>query len=200
MLGVETGDSDEHTYTEIIDVLRQYGADAQSDIEELWRRVAFFILINNVDDHLHNHGFLHAARGQWRLSPAFDINPFPERACELKTWISEQSEPEASVESLMSISAYCRIDLPNAKSILRSVNQAVERWRERGREIGMTDVELDQFSDAFHHQQAASVRPDNRVISCNGERARCSNHNRQGCYHEAASGCRIHLLSVRRVI
>lgn len=158
MLGVETGDSDEHTYTEIIDVLRQYGADAQSDIEEIWRRVAFFILINNVDDHLHNHGFLHAARGQWRLAPAFDINPFPERARELKTWISEQSGPEASVESLMSISTYCRIDLPKAKSILKSVTQAVWRWRERGREIGMTDVELDQFSDAFHHQQAASAR------------------------------------------
>lgn len=158
MLGVETGDSDEHTYTEIIDVLRQYGADAQSDIDEIWRRVAFFILINNVDDHLHNHGFLHAARGQWRLAPAFDINPFPERARELKTWISEQSGPEASVESLMSIRAYCRIDLPKAKSILRFVNQAVGRWRERGREIGMTEFELDQFSDAFHHQQAASAR------------------------------------------
>jgi serine/threonine-protein kinase HipA len=158
MLGVETGDSDEHRYTEIIDVLRQHGADAQSDIEELWRRVAFFILINNVDDHLHNHGFLHAARGQWRLAPAFDINPFPERARELKTWISEQSGPEASVESLMSISAYCRIDLPKAKSILRSVNQAVGKWRERGHEIGMTEFELDQFSDAFHHRQAASAR------------------------------------------
>jgi serine/threonine-protein kinase HipA len=158
MLGVETGDSDEHTYTEIIDALRQYGADAQSDIEELWRRVAFFILINNVDDHLRNHGFLHAARGQWRLAPAFDINPFPARARELKTWISEQSGPEASVESLMSICAYCRIALPKAKSILRSVNQAVGRWRERGREIGMAEFELDQFSDAFHHQQAATAR------------------------------------------
>jgi serine/threonine-protein kinase HipA len=142
----------------MIGLLRRVNADAQSDIEELWRRVAFFILINNVDDHLRNHGFLHAARGQWRLSPAFDINPFPERARELKTWISEQSGPEASVESLMSISAYCRIDLPKAKSILRSVNQAVGRWRERGRELGMTDVELDQFSNAFHHQQAASAR------------------------------------------
>jgi serine/threonine-protein kinase HipA len=158
MLGVETGDSDEHAYTEIIDVLRQYGADVQSDIEELWRRVAFFILINNVDDHLHNHGFLHAAHGQWRLAPAFDINPFPERARELKTWISEQSGPEASVESLMSICAYCRIDLPKAKSILRFVNQAVGRWRELGREIGMTALELDQFSDAFEHEQAAAAR------------------------------------------
>jgi serine/threonine-protein kinase HipA len=158
MLGVETGDADEHTYTEIIDALRQYGADAQSDIEELWRRVAFFILINNVDDHLHNHGFLHAARGQWRLAPAFDINPFPDRARELKTWISEQSGPEASIEALMSICAYSRIDISKAKSILKDVNQAVARWRERGREIGMTDIELDQFTDAFEHQETTRAR------------------------------------------
>jgi serine/threonine-protein kinase HipA len=157
MLGVETGDSTEHTYTEIIDALRQYGADAQSDIDELWRRIAFFILITNVDDHLHNHGFLHVARGQWRLAPAFDVNPFPERARELKTWISEQSGPEASVEALMSICAYCRIDVAKAKSILKTVNQAVAKWRRRGREIGMSDIELDQFIDAFEHKERTSA-------------------------------------------
>ncbi len=79
----------EHAYTQIVDALRQHGAHAQADIEELWRRMAFSILINNVDDHLRNHGFLHVAHGQWRLAPAFDVNPSPDRARELKTWISE---------------------------------------------------------------------------------------------------------------
>ena len=157
MLGVETGDSTEHTYTEIIDALRQYGADAQSDIDELWRRIAFFILVNNVDDHLRNHGFLHVTRGQWRLAPAFDVNPFPERARELKTWISEQSGPEASIEALMSICAYCRIDVAKAKSILKAVNQVVATWRKRGREIGMSEFELDQFIDAFEHKERTSA-------------------------------------------
>jgi hypothetical protein len=55
----------------------------QADTEELWRRIAFSILITNVDDHLRNHGFLHADRGQWRLAPAFDVNPFPVRSAPL---------------------------------------------------------------------------------------------------------------------
>ena len=44
------------------------GAAAYEDIEELWRRIAFFILITNVDDHLWNHGFLHTSKGLggWR--------------------------------------------------------------------------------------------------------------------------------------
>jgi hypothetical protein len=47
-----------------------------ADAEELWRRIALTILITNVDDHMRNHGFLHVEKNQWRLSPAFDINPF----------------------------------------------------------------------------------------------------------------------------
>ena len=158
MLGVEIGDTSEHTYTEIIDALRKYGANAQSDIEELWRRIAFFILITNIDDHLHNHGFLYVARGQWRLSPAFDVNPFPDRVRELKTWISEEVGPEASIAALMSIIPYCRIKLATAKNILAEVERAVATWRLTGRSIGMNDTELDQFADAFEHSERKAAR------------------------------------------
>ena len=83
MLGADPAGAQEHYYTEMVDALRIHGADAQADIEELWRRMAFSVLITNLDDHLHNHGFLHASRGQWRLAPAFDLNPFPDRVREL---------------------------------------------------------------------------------------------------------------------
>jgi serine/threonine-protein kinase HipA len=158
MLSAEAEDPVEHTYTEIVDALRQYGADAQSDIEELWRRIAFSILITNVDDHLHNHGFLHVAHGQWRLAPAFDVNPFPERARELKTWVSEDAGPAASIDALMSIAPYCRIDAGNAARILANVDGAVARWRQSGRAIGMSDQELDQFADAFEHRERGAAR------------------------------------------
>ncbi|HVW22460.1 MAG TPA: HipA domain-containing protein, partial [Opitutaceae bacterium] len=111
LLGVEPADAQEHAYTEIVDALRVNGAAAQADIEELWRRMAFSILITNVDDHVHNHGFLHAERGLWRIAPAFDLNPFPDRARELKTWVSAETGPEATVEALMSVIAYFRLSL-----------------------------------------------------------------------------------------
>lgn len=148
----------EHAYTEIVDALRQYGADAQGDIRELWRRIAFSILITNVDDHLHNHGFLHSGSGQWRLSPAFDVNPCPERERELKTWISEETGPQATVEALMSIAAYCRIEHDAAAGILAEVEAAVSKWRATGRELGMTASELDQYADAFEHRERKAAR------------------------------------------
>jgi serine/threonine-protein kinase HipA len=153
MLGVDTSDPTEHTYTEIVDAIRQHGADAQADIEELWRRIAFSILINNVDDHLHNHGFLHVANGQWRLSPAFDINPFPDRQRELKTWISEEAGPAASIEALMGVAAYFGLERKDAVQLLAEVERTVATWRQRGRELGMNPAELDQFADAFEHRE-----------------------------------------------
>ncbi len=132
-LDTEPGSTAEHSYTELVDTLRRHGADAVADIEELWRRIAFSILITNVDDHLRNHGFLHAHRGLWRLAPAFDLNPFPERLRELKTWVSEEAGPEATIEALMSVVPYFRIARDRARIILGHVEASVAAWREEGR-------------------------------------------------------------------
>jgi serine/threonine-protein kinase HipA len=158
MLGVEATEPQDHAYTEIVDAMRIHSADAQADIEELWRRIAFSILITNVDDHLRNHGFLHEDRELWRLSPAFDINPSPERVRELKTWISEDAGPDMSVDALMSVIAYFRIAPARAKEILGEVERAVASWRKAGRAIGMTDDELEPFVDAFEHSERDSAR------------------------------------------
>lgn len=158
MIGAEDGEGGEHCYTEIVDALRTHGVEPRADTEELWRRIAFSILVTNVDDHLHNHGFLHVDGGLWRLAPAFDINPFPERARELKTWISEETGPEARIESLMSVLPYFRMSRDAAVSILAEVENAVSRWRDVGREIGMSSRELDSFADAFEHEERTEAR------------------------------------------
>lgn len=158
MLGAELGGADEHSYTEIVDALRVNGAAPTADIEELWRRIAFSILITNVDDHLMNHGFLHVDRGLWRLAPAFDINPFPERLRELKTWVSEEVGPEATIDALMSVLPYFRISQSRAKETLGQVEQAVAGWKEEGRALGMTVADLDSFADAFEHRERAAAQ------------------------------------------
>ena len=156
MLGAE--ETSERSYTDIVDALRQYGSRPAADIEELWRRIAFSILITNVDDHLRNHGFLHVDRGQWRLSPAFDINPFPDRARELKTWISSETGPEATIDALMSVTAYFRISEDRARTILAEVEGAVSGWRDEARALGMTAEDLEAFADAFEHKERAAAQ------------------------------------------
>ncbi len=76
---------EDRSYTEIADVIRSLGHAPTADVQQLWRRLVFNLLITNVDDHLQNHGFLHVEQGLWRLAPAFDVNPFPDKDRESKT-------------------------------------------------------------------------------------------------------------------
>jgi serine/threonine-protein kinase HipA len=152
LLGVVDLDS-QHTYTEIVDALRQHGSRPQRDIEELFRRIAFSILITNVDDHLKNHGFLHEELGRFRLSPAFDINPFPERQRELKTWISEETGPKSTIDALLSVGPYFRISRDEAARLIGEVERAVSRWQSIGSSLGMTRSELEAFAPAFEHAE-----------------------------------------------
>lgn len=157
LLGIE--DSHEiHTYTEIIDAIKRYSPDYKTDAEELWSRIALTILITNVDDHMRNHGFLHVEKNQWRLSPAFDINPFPDKQRVLKTWISESSGDTASIELLMLAAPYFGIDSKRAYLLLSRVEAAVARWRPIGKEIGMTANELNAFETAFEHKERLYAR------------------------------------------
>jgi serine/threonine-protein kinase HipA len=158
ILGVDDAGDEMHAYTEIVDALRVHGAAVEADIEELWRRIAFSIAITNVDDHLRNHGFLHASHGRWRLAPAFDVNPFPDRARELKTWISEDAGPEATIDNLMSVIKYFRIRRERATRIIGEVESAVARWRREGAALGMSKPELAAFADAFEHSERAAAR------------------------------------------
>jgi serine/threonine protein kinase HipA of HipAB toxin-antitoxin module len=66
-----------HSYADLAAALRRFGADPRKDLIELHRRMVFNILVTNDDDHLRNHGFLHAPKG-WRLSPLYDVVPKPQ--------------------------------------------------------------------------------------------------------------------------
>lgn len=160
LMGTTAGEPTEHTYAEMVDTIRVFGAAPREDIEELWRRIAFSILITNVDDHLHNHGFLHVERETWRLAPAFDVNPFPDKLRELKTWVSEETGPAATIAALMSAVPYFGLKLDRAREVLGEVEAAVARWRPRGSELGMSAVELDDFDDAFEHDERRAAQSE----------------------------------------
>lgn len=147
-----------HTYIEIVDALKRYSPNFRADAEELWRRIAVTILITNVDDHMRNHGFLHTEKNQWRLSPAFDINPFPDRRRVLKTWIAESIGDAASIQSLMEVAPYFGIESRRACELLSIVEGAVARWRQIGKEIGMKASELNAFETAFEHEERLIAR------------------------------------------
>jgi len=115
----------------------------------------FNLLITNVDDHLQNHGLLHVERGLWRLAPAFDLNPFPDKARESKTWLSEEDGPIVDLGALMARSAYFSLPEGEARVVLAEVHRAVLDWRAvaQSAEVGLHRHELVDFAAAFEHEQ-----------------------------------------------
>ena len=142
---------DEHSYTEIIDVMRSKCENFVEDARQLWRRLVFNHLITNVDDHLQNIGFLYSGNNQWRLAPAFDLNPFPDKDRESKTWLSEDSGPISSTQQMLDQAARFELSHPQAQSILEEVTTAVKRWKDVATsvEVGLHTHELNDFKPAF---------------------------------------------------
>lgn len=150
MLGAK--DNEQHSYLEIADAIRQYGAQPDEDLKELWRRIVFTVLISNTDDHLRNHGFLYAGPRGWRLSPAFDLNPVPVdvRPRVLSTAISVD-DPTASVAMAMEVAEYFGLSPDEAKRTAGTVGAAVSRWRTEARGLGLNQAAIDRMASAFEH-------------------------------------------------
>ncbi len=155
---------DEHSYTEILDVMRAKCDDYTRDARQLWRRLVFNHLITNVDDHLQNIGFLYSGQNLWRLSPAFDLNPFPDKTPESKTWLSEDTGPITSVQQLMAQAFRFELTPGQAQTVLAEVLAAVVRWKEvaTSADVGLQAAEVADFRPAFEHaarQEAQTLLP-----------------------------------------
>ena len=152
---------EDRSYTEIADIIRSKCVKPTEDVRQLWRRMVFNLLITNVDDHLQNHGFLYEGHGQWRLAPAFDLNPFPDKDRESKTWLSPQTGPIDSLQMLLDHANYFSLGAPDAAlAILSEVVRAVSNWKAvaMAPEVGLTRKELDDFAPAFEHEASQAAR------------------------------------------
>jgi serine/threonine-protein kinase HipA len=151
---------DDRAYTELADAIRRIGAAPNEDLRELWRRLVINLLITNVDDHLWNVGFLYAGDGKWRLAPAFDVNPFPDKDRESKTWLSEASGPITSIGQLLSEADYFGFTRSEAEAAARGIALKLADWRELGASagIGLSEKDLDELAPAFEHHDAQAAR------------------------------------------
>jgi serine/threonine-protein kinase HipA len=147
--------NEEHAYTEVVDAMSTACVEAKADAQQLWRRLVFNHLITNVDDHLQNLGFLSVGNGLWRLAPAFDLNPFPDKDRESKTWLSEDTGPITSIDALLEKAGCFHLTEPEALAILNEVYGAVSGWRSLSMspKVGLTAVEVGEFAPAFEHSE-----------------------------------------------
>ena len=148
LLGYQDG-ADFHdglSYLDIVAFIIQQGASVKADLEQLWRRVVFNILVSNTDDHLRNHGFLLTNNG-WQLSPAYDMNP-NERGSGLTLNISENSN-EQDISLALETAKHYKIKNEEAAKILNDMQCEMAKWRTVAKRLGISSGEMEQTKRAF---------------------------------------------------
>ncbi|MGV8859311.1 type II toxin-antitoxin system HipA family toxin [Rhodoglobus sp.] len=160
-LGIGANDTSTRTYEDFADAIGSLSTDPSADLREMFSRVALTVLINNVDDHWRNHGFLRDGGG-WRLAPAFDINPSPHRGSINSRAINADDDPrERDIRNLISSSATYGLSSAEAAESVFRIATAVEKWRDVAATYGLPASQTDLISQAFDQKQlerAKSIR------------------------------------------
>jgi serine/threonine-protein kinase HipA len=158
MTMLEARDGEPRSYLEIAAVIEERSTAATADLRQLWRRMAFSVLISNTDDHLRNHGFLHQHADSWTLSPAFDLNPNPSPGAKYLSTAIDFNDTRASVRTLLGVADYFRLDAGDALQVLAEVTGATATWRRVAESHGLTQRDLDDMEPAFEHAETEHAR------------------------------------------
>jgi len=133
-------------YLDMVGFIIQHSPEAKEDLEQLWRRMLFNILVSNTDDHMRNHGFILKDNG-WRLSPAYDMNP-NEMGNGLTLNISENSN-DLDISLALKTAYLYQLKSDNAESILQQMHQEISNWPSVAKKFGITNSEIEQTKRAF---------------------------------------------------
>src|SRR5258706_15844010 len=134
------------SYLDLVEFISKNGANVTGDLEELWRRIVFYICVSNTDDHLRNHGFLLTDQG-WILSPAYDINPV-ETGTGLSLNISE-NDNALDLDLTMEVAPYFRIEEKRAKEIIDTIKKSIKRWNALSEKYGISKSARNMMAKAF---------------------------------------------------
>lgn len=136
------------SYLELAEFLARRGDPdhIQSDLEQLFRRVAFNVAVGNRDDHLRNHGFILGKRG-WRLSPAFDVNPGIDKSTHVLNIDDVDNRP--SLETVLATAAFYRLTPKRARELIDGVVNVVTDWKAVARRAKIAAADIELSASAF---------------------------------------------------
>ena len=146
-------DNEMHSYLEIADAIRQLSSAPKKDLEALWRRIIFNILISNVDDHLRNHAFLYSGLSGWCLAPAYDLNPTPtDIKLRILSTAIDLIDSTASLDIAIEVAHYFDLKNLHAKNIIKEVGLIVTSWRQEALNFKIKKNEIERMASAFEHE------------------------------------------------
>jgi serine/threonine-protein kinase HipA len=158
------GQEPELGYPSLAQLLRRAGVadDGQNllDMQELFRRMVFNILIDNTDDHEKNHALMVVAptrQGKYRLAPAYDVLT-TNSGQGYQEFIVGTDQRDSTLANAMSQSELFGYTPAQAAAEVLRVIKVVDEWREHFAACGVSHADLESLAQRIDGDQLLAQR------------------------------------------
>lgn len=107
------------------------------EAEKMFRLAVFNVLAHNRDDHAKNFSFLMDKKGEWKLSPAYDLTFSSGIRGEQSTMVAGEGK-NPSVEHLTKLGVEAELSKENVKEIIDQTKSALSGWNKLAKEHGVS--------------------------------------------------------------
>jgi serine/threonine-protein kinase HipA len=133
-----------YSYEQAVQVIQRLGLP-RKDMDQQILRAFFNVVARNCDDHVKNIAILMSRRGEWRLSPAFDIsyawNPSSEWTSRHQMSVNGKRD-RFERGDLLALANVAGIKKARANQMIDRVIEAVRRWPGFAEKAGVADARV----------------------------------------------------------
>ena len=169
-------------YPSLAQLLRRAGVAEGSlnllDMQELFRRMVFNILIDNTDDHEKNHALMMVAptrQGKYRLAPAYDVLT-TNSGQGYQEFIVGTGQRDSTLSNAMSQCELFGYTPAQAADEVVRVIKVVDGWRPHFAACGVADADLESLAERIDgpplREQRRSFDPANHAAPTRARRRR----------------------------
>ncbi len=140
-----------YSYEQAVSVMNRLHL-GQNEVEQMFRRMTFNILMRNQDDHVKNISFLMDKSGTWSLSPAYDLTYANDKE---NLWLkSHQMSMNGKTEGFgpedfYEAGRHMNLTKRKADKILTEVKNAVGEWESCAESAFLDEKEMDFIKGQF---------------------------------------------------
>lgn len=118
------------------------------EVEKMYRHAVFNVMSHNRDDHAKNFSFVMDFKGEWKLSPAYDITFSSGPGGQQSTTVLGEGK-DISSEILRALGKKAKLDNKTIAQIIKSTRDALGGWRALARQHNVSRTNIKLIGDAI---------------------------------------------------
>jgi len=137
---------DTYSYEQIFTILNKMNLDYSSK-EQLFKRMVFNVIGQNVDDHTKNFGFNMKENGEWNLSPAYDLTfSYNENFNRITPHFLSINGKNQNFNLKDILHVADEYSIKNPKKIINEINLSFLNWRKIAKDLNISKKTTDYIA------------------------------------------------------